>query len=243
MTSRADKSFHILVVDDDARICKLLNHYLTKEGYKVSTAVDGEQMRKLYRNDRPDLVILDLLLPNEDGLSLARELRANSNVGIIILTGKQDPVEKIVGLEMGADDFITKPFDDRELLARVRSVLRRVSQITVSESEDVRSVACFAGWSLNLNSQELMSPTNSTVHLTSYEFQLLSAFIDNVNRVLSRDRIMDLIAGRDWSPTDRTIDVLVGKLRKKLDNAAQETVLIKTVRGAGYKFTAHVRFE
>jgi DNA-binding response OmpR family regulator len=243
MTSRTDKSFHILVVDDDARICKLLNRYLTNEGYKVSTAVDGEQMRILCRNDKPDLVILDLLLPNEDGLTLARELRASSNMGIIILTGKQDPVEKIVGLEMGADDFVTKPFDKRELLARVRSVLRRVSQITVPESKDDHSVACFSGWSLNLNAQELMSPTNSAIHLTSYEFQLLSAFIHNANRVLSRDRIMDLIAGRDWLPTDRTVDVLVGKLRKKLDNAAQETVLIKTVRGAGYKFTAHVRFE
>lgn len=231
------------MVDDDVRICKLLNRYLAREGYKVSTAANGEQMRRVFDHDVPDLVILDLILPDEDGFTLARELRTWSDVGIIMLTGKTEQVDKIVGLEIGADDYLTKPFDKRELLARVRSVLRRVSQSSRPQPEDNYSVAHFAGFILNLDAHELISPIGDHVHLTNYEFQLLSALVLNANQVLDRDRILDLIAGRDWAPTDRSVDVLIGKLRKKLNQDSQEPALIKTIRGTGYRFVAHVKFE
>ncbi len=232
-----------MVVDDDVRICKLLNHYLTREGYKVSTAANGEQMRRIFDHDAPDLVILDLILPDEDGFTLAKELRTWSDVGIIMLTGKTEQVDKIVGLEIGADDYLTKPFDKRELLARVRSVLRRASQSARPRQEDKPSVAHFAGFTLNLTAHELISPVGDHVHLTNYEFQLLSALVLNANQALDRDRILDLIAGRDWAPTDRSVDVLIGKLRKKLNEDSQEPALIKTIRGTGYRFVAQVRFE
>jgi DNA-binding response OmpR family regulator len=231
------------VVDDDVRICKLLNRYLAREGYKVSTAASGEQMRRVFDHDVPDLVILDLILPDEDGFTLARELRTWSDVGIIMLTGKTEQVDKIVGLEIGADDYLTKPFDERELLARVRSVLRRAPQTSRPRPEDDRSVAHFAGFTLNLAAHELISPIGDQVHLTNYEFQLLSALVLNANQVLDRDQILDLIAGRDWAPTDRSIDVLIGKLRKKLNEDSQKPILIKTIRGTGYRFIAHVRFK
>lgn len=238
-----NKSFHVLVVDDDVRICKLLNRYLASEGYKVSTAANGEQMRRVFDHDAPDLVILDLILPDEDGFTLARELRTWSDVGIIMLTGKTEQVDKIVGLEVGADDYLTKPFDKRELLARVRSVLRRASQSARPRHEDNHSVAHFAGFTMNLAAQELISPLGDHVHLTNYEFQLLSALVHHANQVLDRDQILDLIAGRDWAPTDRSVDVLIGKLRKKLNEDSQEPALIKTIRGTGYRFIAQVKFD
>lgn len=232
-----------MVVDDDVRICKLLNHYLAREGYKVSTAANGEQMRRVFDHDVPDLVILDLMLPDEDGFTLAKELRTWSDVGIIILTGKTAQVDKVVGLEIGADDYLTKPFDKRELLARVRSVLRRVSQFSRPLYEKNHPVAHFAGWTLNLSAHELISPIGDHVDLTNYEFHLLSALVLNANLVLDRDRILDLVGGRDWVPSDRSVDVLIGKLRKKLNEDAQEPTLIKTIRGTGYRFIAHVNFE
>ena len=173
-----------MVVDDDVRICKLLNHYLAREGYKVSTAANGEQMRRVFDHDVPDLVILDLMLPDEDGFTLAKELRTWSDVGIIMLTGKTAQVDKIVGLEIGADDYLTKPFDTRELLARVRSVLRRVSQFSRPRYEKNHPVAHFAGWTLNLSAHELISPIGDHVDLTNYEFHLLSALVLNANLVL-----------------------------------------------------------
>ncbi len=243
MTNTVDKSLHILVVDDDIRICRLISNFLSKEGYRVSTANDGMQMRQIFKRNAPDLVILDLILPDEDGIDLAKELRATSDVGIIMLTSKQEQIDKIIGLEVGADDYMTKPFDNRELLARIRSLSRRrLEQFPKSKPEEKFSTARFEGWTLNLTAHELISPEGENVHLTSYEFQLLSTLVLNAHRAISRDHILDLMAGRDWVPNDRSIDVLVGKIRKKLRQDLQNPTIIKTIRAVGYMFTSQVEF-
>ena len=231
----------ILIVDDDPRICRLVARYLKREGYSVRTASSGTEMRSRIAEEPPHLVILDLMLPDEDGFSLAREIRAKSNVGIVMLTAKNDTVDKIVGLEIGADDYITKPFDERELIARVRSVLRRMRD-DASKKENIGSIAHFEGWELDLAGYNLTSPGGEPVHLTNHEFQLLSALVTRNHRVLTRDTILDLVSGRDWDPDDRSVDVLVGKLRKKIEADPHDPKLIKTIRGAGYKLTANVTF-
>ncbi len=225
------------------RLCRALGRYFEREGYETRTATTGAEMREKLATARPDLVLLDLMLPDEDGFSLARELRATSDVAVVILTGKADTVDKVVGLELGADDYVTKPFDERELLARVRSVLRRASAGRAVTTDADGTVARFAGWTLDLGSYELTSPARGTVSLTSHEFQLLAAFARHPKRVLTRDAIMDLVAGRNWSPEDRSVDVLVGKLRKKIEEDPQIPRLIETVRGVGYKLSARVAFE
>jgi DNA-binding response OmpR family regulator len=242
-----DKPVSILVVDDDQRLCDLLARYLGKEGFQVITALNGEEMRRNIDQKIPDLIILDLMLPGEDGLLLAKELRMHQDqgLGIIILTGKSETVDKIVGLEIGADDYIAKPFDNRELLARIHSVLRRLKpnhNYPQSLSEN-KTLARFAGWSLDLVAYELISPAGETVHLTSYEFKFLSTLVQNNNRLISREKIFELIAGRKWRPYDRSLDVLVAKLRKKLQSNPADPVLIKTIRGEGYKLTVPVVFE
>lgn len=239
------KPVSILVVDDDQRLCDLLRRYLSGEGYRVITALNGEQMRAQIEQGIPDLVLLDLILPGEDGLMLAKELRVHKQLGIIILTAKGETVDKIVGLEVGADDYISKPFDNRELLARIRSVLRRL-KLGHDNSQllsDKKTVARFAGWNLDMVAHELISPAGETVHLTSHEFKFLSILVQNSNRLMSRDRIFNLIAGREWRPDDRSLDVLVAKLRKKLESDPAHPVVIKTIRGEGYKLTVPVDFE
>ena len=233
----------ILVVDDDAVICNILDRYLTAAGYRVKTASNGEEMYQRIKLHSPDLIILDLKMPGKHGLELARELRKGSDVGIIILTGSEESVDKIVGLELGADDYIPKPFDERELLARVRSVLRRVMHTTDAPDTTDKSVAKFSDWTLDLAAHELRSPAGEEVSLTSYEFQILETLVRNANRVLSRDQIMENLTGRDWIPSDRSVDVLMGKLRKKIEQHPHKPSLIKTIRGAGYKFTARVEFS
>ena len=231
----------ILVVDDDIRICRLLGQFLERSGYTVHTASSGEEMRRLIAAAAPDLVILDLMLAGEDGLELARELRLQSDVAIIMLTGKTDVFDKVIGLEIGADDYITKPFDNRELLARVHSVLRRHFKPRRAVPERRPSVVRFAGWTLDLPAYELTSPAGDKIALTSSEFHLLSALVTRHNRVLPREEILELVAGRDWSPVDRSVDVLVGKLRKKIERDPSNPVLIKTIRGIGYKFTGKLQ--
>jgi two-component system OmpR family response regulator len=228
---------HILVVDDQREIREMVEDYLSGEGYRVSTAHDGAEMRRALVQSRVDLVILDLMLPGEDGLSLARSLREESDVGIIILTGRGETVDRIIGLEMGADDYLPKPFHLRELLARVKSVLRRVSSRTAERAPVQRSKARFAGWNLDLSSRELYSPTGKEVRLTTGEFDLLAAFVNNANQVLTRDQLLDLARNREAGPFDRTIDVQVGRLRRKLEDDPQRPSIIKTVRGSGYIFT------
>jgi len=232
---------HILVVDDQKEICEVVQQYLASEGYRVSVANEGAGMRRAMAQGQVDLVILDLMLPGEDGLTLARELREQSSVGIIILTGRGETVDRIIGLEMGADDYLPKPFHLRELLARVKSVLRRASMRSQKEPPGgTRSRARFAGWHLDLATRELVSPDGGEVRLTTGEFDLLAAFVNNANQVLSRDRLLDLARNREAGPFDRTIDVQVGRLRRKLEPDPARPTIIKTVRGTGYIFTPTV---
>ncbi len=234
-------SGHILVVDDQNEICEVVQQYLSSEGYTVEVANDGPAMRRVMAQHAIDLVILDLMLPGEDGLTLARQLREESTVGIIILTGRGETVDRIIGLEMGADDYLPKPFHLRELLARVKSVLRRASaRSQKDQAGGGRSKARFAGWHLDLATRELVSPEGTEVRLTTGEFDLLAAFVSNANQVLSRDRLLDLARNREAGPFDRTIDVQVGRLRRKLEQDPENPTIIKTVRGTGYIFTPTV---
>jgi two-component system, OmpR family, response regulator len=233
---------HILVVDDQQEICDLVREYLSDEGFRVSTANDGASMREIVGRDAVDLVILDLVLRGEDGLQLARELRSQSDIGIIMLTGRGETVDRIIGLEMGADDYLSKPFHLRELLARVRSVLRRgANRGSGGDRGGASRVRIkFAGWGLDLASRELVSPAGEEVRLTTGEFELLAAFVHHANQVLSRDRLLDLSRHREAGPFDRTIDVQVGRLRRKLEDDPKNPTMIKTVRGGGYMFTPPV---
>jgi two-component system, OmpR family, response regulator len=237
------ESGHILVVDDQQEICDLVREYLSDEGFRVSTANDGTGMREAIAREPVDLVILDLVLRGEDGLQLARELRSGSDIGIIMLTGRGETVDRIIGLEMGADDYLSKPFHLRELLARVRSVLRRGASRGSEKSGVQRARVRFAGWSLDLASRELTSPSEEDVRLTTGEFELLAAFVNHANQVLSRDRLLDLSRHREAGPFDRTIDVQVGRLRRKLEDDPKNPTMIKTVRGGGYIFTPPVESE
>lgn len=239
------KTASILVVDDDQRLCDLLKRYLGREGFRVNSVLSAADLRRHIEQDMPDLVLLDLMLPDEDGLILARELRAHPDLGIIILTGKSETVDKIVGLEVGADDYLAKPFQNRELLARIRSVLRRLSVNRTRNRipEPGASALRFSGWALDLAAHELISPQGEKVHLTTNEFRLLTIFAKSSNRVMNRDRILDMLSEREWNPDDRSIDVLVGKLRKKLGRDTNDNELIKTIRGEGYIFTAQVVSE
>jgi two-component system OmpR family response regulator len=234
----------ILVVDDEEEICNFLKDYLETHGYQVFTANDGEAMRTVMSDNNVDLVILDLVMPGEDGLTLTRYLRENSNVAVIILTGKDEEVDRIVGLEMGADDYVAKPFSSRELLARVKTVLRRVNEQGDKPSAAADGgVTRFAGWSFDKVGRRLTSPTGDDVALTTMEFNLLTALTDNPNRVLDRDRLLDLLQNRSWEPYDRSIDVLVGRLRSKIENNPKKPELIKTVRGTGYVLATTVEHE
>ncbi|NQV54460.1 MAG: response regulator [Rhodospirillales bacterium] len=234
----------ILVVDDDERLCRLLKEYLSREGYQVITATDSTAMRRQMDRRAPDLIILDLILGNEDGLTIAREIRNERNIPIIMLTGKADVVDKVVGLELGADDYITKPYDERELLARVRSVVRRSKQRQEQTLADgAKNTAEFEGLKIDFIAHELTSSSGEEIHLTTHEFALLSALVNSANRVLNRDQLLDGIAGRDYDPLDRSVDVLVGKLRQKIEPTPANPKFIKTVRGVGYKFTSRVEFH
>jgi two-component system OmpR family response regulator len=235
------ESVSILVVDDDERLARTVARYLSREGYRARTAANGREMQEAIEEEPPRLVILDLMLPDADGFELARTLRARSDVGIVMLTGRTDPVDRIVGLELGADDYLTKPFDERELLARVRSVLRRVVG-TLEEPAPDRGVARFGGWVLDLEAYELTSADGRPVGLSDHEFRLLAALVRHGRRVLTREAILDSIFGREWTPDDRSVDVLVAKLRRKLGDDAGSPTLIKTVRGAGYRLIPSVSF-
>jgi two-component system OmpR family response regulator len=233
----------ILVVDDQQEICELVRDYLTTEGFQVSVANDSAGLREEIAREPVDLVILDLMLGGEDGLQLARELRGGSDVGIIILTGRAETVDRIIGLEMGADDYLPKPFHLRELLARVRSVLRRAASRAAESASGEETRAHFAEWTLDLARRALTSPAGEEMPLTTGEFELLAAFVHHPNHVLSRDRLLDLSRHRAAGPFDRTIDVQVGRLRRKLGDDAKNPALIKTVRGGGYMFTPNVAFD
>jgi DNA-binding response OmpR family regulator len=233
----------ILIVDDDVRICRMLRSYLKREGYSVSISSNGKEMWQQFEAFEPDLILLDVVLPGDDGITLARELRKTSDVGIIMLTGKNDPVDQIIGLEIGADDYVTKPFDERQLLARIRSLLRRRPASNAGPStkaEEGENKIAFEGFELDLFRHELVSPSGNQLALTSHEFRLLEIFVRNPGGVLSRDQIMQRLYDRDWSQNDRSIDVLVGKLRRRIEEDPSQPKLILTIRNFGYKFAARV---
>jgi len=242
------KSEHILVVDDEPGICKLLDRYLSQQGYRVSTAGDGVAMLKILEADIADLVILDLILPGEDGLTLTRRLQEEFGIPVIILTQKSDMVDRVVGLEMGADDYVPKPFNVRELHARVKSVLRRVNknagpqafpeEETQTQAQDM--VFIFEGWRLDTAKRALTAPDGDDIALTKGEFDLLLVFLTHPNRLLDRDTLTSLVHGREWTPFDRGIDVQIGRLRRKLGGNVEQGEFIKTVRGAGYMFIPNV---
>ena len=227
---------HLLIVDDDPEICDLLQDYLQQNGYRVSVVGDGRGMWRTLERERIDLIVLDVMLPGDDGLTLCRQLRTASDVAVIMLTALGEDTERIIGLEMGADDYLAKPFNPRELLARIRGVLRR-ARGDIGETEKVR----FSDWTLDRNVRHLISPDGVVTNLSTGEYRLLEAFIGHPNRVLSRDQLMDILQGRDWGPFDRSIDVQVSRLRRRLRDDARESAMIKTVRGEGYLFTAKVK--
>lgn len=224
----------------------MLSRYLESEGFRVSTAESGTAMRKALASEKIDLVLLDLVLAGEDGLELAREIRASSRVGIIMVTGRSDIIDMVVGLEVGADDYIAKPFQLREVLARTRSVLRRLQPSASTETAKAvgpssrAEVIGFEGWRLDISRRELMSPEGQEVPLTTGEFDLLAAMAKHPGRVLSRDMLMDLTRGREWDALDRSIDAQVVRLRRKLEADPKNPKLIKSVRGAGYVFAGRI---
>jgi len=231
---------HILVVDDDPKVRTLLRRCFEGEGFAVSEAGDGAGLRAALERDSVTLITLDLNLGRENGLDLAREIRKDWNTPIIMLTGKGDAIDRIVGLELGADDYLAKPFELRELLARVRAVLRRSSP-GETPSVPPGQHYLFDGWAFDLGRRSLTRDAGGEQELTTSEFNLLEAFVLRPHRALSRDDIMDLLKGQNWSPLDRSIDNLVARLRKKVERDPDHPALIKTVRGVGYIFAADVK--
>jgi two-component system OmpR family response regulator len=228
---------HILLVDDDPDLAELLGDYLHQQGYEVVTAADGKAMRARCEARMPDLIILDLMLPGEDGLTLCRGLRSHSQVPIIMLTARGDDIDRIIGLEMGADDYLPKPFNPRELLARIKSILRRAQNESMAGKARKLS---FAGRTVDVGARHLIGLDGVVVPLTGAEFTLLCLLADHPNQVLSRDQLLDGLAGREASPFDRTVDVLISRIRRRLGDDARDPALIKTVRNGGYMLAAQV---
>jgi two-component system, OmpR family, response regulator len=234
----------VLIVDDEETVRASVSAILESEGYAVLTARTGIEMSNILANQRVDLILLDLMLGKEDGFALARDLRAASDVPIVILSGLDEIIDRVVGLEIGADDYITKPFHVREFKARIKTVLRRYAiggaGMVGNFNSAPANIVEFNGWRFNLESGELTDQDETDVALTTYEFQVLSVFAKNSKRVLSRSRILDSIFHRDWEPYDRSVDVLIGKLRKKLKDDPRQPKLIRTMRNIGYMFVAEV---
>jgi two-component system OmpR family response regulator len=231
---------HILVVDDDPEIRRLLTQYLEKNGYRVTAVAEGGGMRMTLERTHVDLIVLDLMLPGVDGLELCRDLRARSKVPVIMLTARGDEMDRVLGLEMGADDYLAKPFSARELLARIKVVLRRVRDLPIDPLAEDPGRLEFNGWTLDTRIQHLISPKGVVVPLSQAEIRLLQTLLRHPNRALTRDQLLDLTQGREARPFDRSIDVLIGRLRKHLGDNAREPELIKTVRGRGYMLAARV---
>lgn len=228
----------VLVVDDDPVTRNCLAEYFSAEDYAVVCAATAEEAEGVIAREDVDLVLLDIRLPRKDGLTLTRELRVKSEVGIILVSGKQDEIERIVGLECGADEYVTKPFNPREILARAKNLIRRVRQARSMPAEAARSkVVVFGEWSLLVDRRQLVDSGGTETELTEGEFQLLRAFLRHPGQTLSRDQLLDQIRNREWVPSDRTVDVLVGRVRRKLKDDPGSPKVILTVHGAGYRFT------
>jgi two-component system OmpR family response regulator len=233
----------ILIVDDDREISALLAEYLEKNGYRALTATDGKAMAKALEETRVDLIVLDLNLPGEDGLTLCRNLRTRSDIPVIMLTARGEPLDRILGLEMGADDYLPKPFEPRELFARIRSVLRRTHALPPNLQASEPQLMRFAGWTMDFTARHLINPEGVVVALSGAEFRLLKIFLDHANRVLSRDQLLNLTQGRDADPFDRSIDLQISRLRQKLGEDARSPQIIKTVRNEGYVLATMVAKE
>jgi len=233
----------ILVVDDDREIRALLSEYLSSNGFRTMEAANGVAMWAALDAAPADLIVLDLMMPGEDGLQLCRTFRARSNVPVIMLTARGQPIDRIVGLEMGADDYLAKPFEPRELLARIRSVLRRTEALPPSLEPAAAARMRFSGWTLDLAARHLVNPQGVVVVLSGAEFRLLKVFLEHPKRVLSRDQLLNLTQGRDAEPFERSIDLQVSRVRQKLAEDARDPQLIKTVRNEGYVLSADVKSE
>lgn len=227
----------ILIVEDDPEIRRLLGDFLVQEGYEIEMAGDAKAMDHVMQRLRPDLIVLDLMLPGEDGLAICRRLRASDSVPILMLTAKSDEIDRVVGLEMGADDYLAKPFSSRELLARARAIMRR-TQPAVARNENRRYR--FDEFIIDVDARQVALEGGGRIVLTGAEFELLVCFIQRPRRVLTRDQILDYTRGRSAEPFDRTVDMLISRLRKKLDAARPGSNLISTVRNGGYLLTTHV---
>jgi two-component system OmpR family response regulator len=228
----------ILIVDDDMQIRQLLSEYLTGFGMSVVAVADGDAMAEAMKETSFDLVILDLMLPGDDGLTLCRKLRAESDVPILMLTARGEAMDRVVGLELGADDYIVKPFEPRELVARIQTILRRTHGKRENHKE--RNEAEFMGWRLNYVLRQLVSPKELVIPLSNAEFRLLAVFIEHPNRILTREFLLDSARGRDMDVFDRSIDILVSRVRQKLNDDSRTPALIKTIRGEGYLLDAKV---
>lgn len=238
------QNLHILVVDDDSQIRDLISDYLKQHQFRVSTARDGNEMWRVLKRSNIDLVVLDIMLPGDDGLTLCRKLREESDVMIIMLSAVGEETDRVIGLEVGADDYLAKPFSPRELLARIKALTRRTTG-PLAEERKARRLAetppiNFNDWQLDQNKRRLIAPDGVTVPLSAAEYDLLTAFLEHPNRVLTRDQLLDLTKGREAQPFDRTIDVQVARLRKKIEEDPKNPQVIQTVRGGGYQFKANV---
>jgi two-component system OmpR family response regulator len=233
----ATASPNILVVEDDRETRSLIAKYLRTNGCNVTAATDGREMVRAMADHRVDLLILDVMLPGEDGLSLCRKVRTESHVPIIMLTARGEDVDRILGLEMGADDYLAKPFNPRELLARISAVLRRQAVAQTVSATNGATALTFLGWRIDFRLRELRNPAGARVAMTSAEFDLLRTFCERPGRVLSRDSLLDLTQGRNAGSFERSIDVLVSRIRRKIETDPQEATMIKTVRSGGYVFT------
>jgi len=234
---------HILVVDDDREIRQMVADYLRKNGLRASEAADGREMRAILDTNAIDLIVMDLMMPGEDGLTLTRNLRAGKHraIPVVMLTAREDQTDRIIGLEMGADDYVTKPFAARELLARIKAVIRRTRMLPPNlQVTEAAQMLAFGRWRLDTTARHLLDPDDTVVALSGAEFRLLRVFLDHPNRVLSRDQLLNLTQGRDAELFDRSIDLLVSRLRQRLQDDAREQSYIKTVRSEGYVFSAPV---
>ena len=234
-----DTAPHVLLVDDEATLREPLAEYLAGQGFRISEADSAAGARSLLLNETPDIALVDIMMPGEDGLSLTRHLIESRALPVILLTAKGEATDRIVGLEIGADDYVTKPFEPRELVARIRSVLRRAARAPQSRGEDL--VYEFDGWQLDPLKRRLIDPEGSVVSISTAEFRMLRAFVDHPLSVMSRDRLLDMVQGREAQLFDRAVDNQVSRLRRKIEADNRNPQLIQTVRGGGYRFAAEVR--
>lgn len=231
---------HLLLVDDDVEVLALLRKFLERHGYSIAVATDGPSLWQAVQDRAPDLIILDVMLPGDNGLVLCQQLRAEHNVAVIMLTAMGELSDRVVGLELGADDYLTKPFDARELLARVRAVLRRTGEVKPLTGAVTRTILEFASWQLDLTRRELRSPDKVMIPLSAGEFELLLVFAEHPQRILSRQQLLDLARGEAYDAFDRSVDVQVSRLRRKLETDARAEPMIRTIRNGGYLFSPGV---